>query len=123
MKNMKRLTMSLFLLLSGCWARSYDLVQNGIVCVDMKAPKDVPLRQLSVTKEESDVVVTGYFDSISPPPSVTVSLVSPDGTALAEANVRTRRPSRRSVGRRFEARLNGQQGDYPPKGSTLRIAY
>lgn len=123
MKNMKRLTMSLFLLLSGCWARSYDLVQNGIVCVDLKAPKDIPLKDLSVTKEDSDVVVKGYFGGTRPPPSVTVSLVAPNGRDLAEVNVRTHRPSRRSVGRRFEVRLNGQQGDYPPKGSTLRIAY
>lgn len=123
MQILKRLSMIMVLLMSGCSWRSYDLVQNGIVHVDLKAPKDVPLDNLLVTKEGDDVVVQGYFGGTRPPDTVTVSLVAPNGETLSESHVRTRRLSRRALMRRFQTRFDGVGGDFPPRGSTLRIIY
>ncbi len=124
MTSMKRLTLALTLLLSGCWARPYDLVQNGMICVELQAPGEAPLRDLSVIQDDEAVVVEGFLGAGSPPDSVTITLIGPDRRVLSEASVVPPRRKNQALSRRlFVTRLEIGTREPPPKGSTLRIAY
>lgn len=96
-----------------------DLVQNGLLCVTLDAPDDLPLRSLSVTQDGPDLVVRGSMDYLRPPREAVVELFSSDGTRLAHTTVKAVRPGHRGSRRRFEARLPA----VAEKGSRVRIAY
>lgn len=114
----KSLAMALLLLPVACWHHQYDLVQNGVLCVDLGAGENMKLRYLSVTQEPDSITVNGRVDSDHLPESLTVAVVAPDGSLTSKDSVRMFRLGRHIRGRGFEAHLPG----VPQRGSTLRIS-
>lgn len=120
MPKRSALVLVTLLSLSGCFlSYKYDLVQNGIVCVDLEAPNEFPLRDLSVREEGDGIIIKGFLGSYTPAHDVTLQILAPDGEELWLTSVPAVRSNRRTTGRRFEASAPID----PPKGSTLRIAY
>jgi hypothetical protein len=113
---------SLVLLLSGCFAgpHRHDLVSNGVLCVDLEAPDDMPLRDLAVWQNGNVLTVEGVVGSLPAPRDANISVLGPGGTVLARSTGRFGRVSRRGgTRRRFVVSLPV----LPPRGSTIRIAY